>query len=85
VSTPHPDSAGAVFAAFAVSVGAYVVLSHDASPDGRTIALETGTLDCTVIAAVQIASERIRRLTSCRGPFRAAVGPSWQPQAVQEH
>ena len=54
------------------------------SPDGRTIAFETGA-HCTVIATVQIASERIRRLTSCTGPFRAAVGPSWQPQAVHEH
>jgi Tol biopolymer transport system component len=52
------------------------------SPDGRSIVLETGELDCTVVATVRIASPGLRRLTSCTGPFRAAVGPSWQPDAV---
>ena len=54
------------------------------SPDGRTIAFETGELDCTVVATVQIATGHVRRLTSCTGPFRASVGPSWQPQAAQK-
>ncbi len=54
------------------------------SPDGRSIAFETGELDCTVVATVQIATGHVRHLTSCNGPFRASVGPSWQPQAAQE-
>jgi Tol biopolymer transport system component len=54
------------------------------SPDGRTIALETGALDCTVVATVQIATGHVRRLISCTGPFRASVGPSWQPQVAQK-
>jgi TolB protein len=50
------------------------------SPDGRSIALETGELDCTFIATVQIATGPVRRLTFCTsGPFRASVAPSWQP------
>lgn len=53
------------------------------SPDGWTIALETGALDCTVVATVQIATGHVRRLTSCTGPFRASVGPSWQPRVAQ--
>jgi len=53
------------------------------SPDGRTIAFETGALDCTVIATVQIATGHLRRLTSCTRAFPASVGPSWQPEAVQ--
>ena len=54
------------------------------SPDGRTIAFETGELDCTVVATAQIATRHVRRLTSCSGPFRASVGPSWQPQVTEE-
>lgn len=54
------------------------------SPDGRSIALETGTLECTVIATVEIRTGSLRRLTPCTGPFRASVGPSWQPQAYEE-
>jgi Tol biopolymer transport system component len=54
------------------------------SPDGRTIAVETGELDCTVVATVQISTRHVRRLTSCTGPFRASVAPSWQPQAAQK-
>ena len=54
------------------------------SPDGRSIVLETGDLDCTVIATVGIASRRVHRLTSCTGPFRASVGPSWQPQVAEK-
>jgi Tol biopolymer transport system component len=54
------------------------------SPDGRSIAFETGELDCTVVATAQIATGQVRRLTSCTGPFRASVGPSWQPQAAQK-
>jgi Tol biopolymer transport system component len=50
------------------------------SPDGRSIVLETGELDCTVVATVRVAKAQLRRLTSCIGPFRASVGPSWQPQ-----
>jgi Tol biopolymer transport system component len=49
------------------------------SPDGRSIVLETGELDCTVVATIRVAKPQLRRLTSCTGPFRAAVGPSWQP------
>jgi Tol biopolymer transport system component len=52
------------------------------SADGRSIVLETGELDCTVVATVRIASPKLRRLTSCTGPFRASVGPAWQPDAV---
>jgi len=51
------------------------------SPDGRRIAFETGSLDCTVVATVGVNSRDRRRLTSCMGPFRAAVAPSWQPRA----
>jgi len=54
------------------------------SPDGRTIAFETGELDCTVVATAQIATGHLRRLTSCTGPFRASVGPSWQPQVAEK-
>jgi len=54
------------------------------SPDGRTIALETGELDCTVVATFQVATEHLRRLTSCTGASRASVGPSWQPRAAEE-
>ena len=54
------------------------------SPDGRSIAFETGELDCAVVATVQVATGHVRRLTSCSGPFRASVGPSWQPRATQE-
>ena len=54
------------------------------SPDGRTIAFETGELDCTVVATAQIATGHVRRLTSCSGPFRASVGPSWQPQVAEK-
>ena len=54
------------------------------SPDGRSVAFETGELDCTVVATVQIATGRVRHLSSCTGPFRASVGPSWQPQADQK-
>ena len=54
------------------------------SPDGRTVAVETGELDCTVVATVETATGDLRRLTSCTGPFRASVGPSWQPQAAQQ-
>jgi Tol biopolymer transport system component len=50
------------------------------SPDGRSIVLETGDLDCTVVATVRVVKAQLRRLTSCIGPFRASVGPSWQPQ-----
>jgi TolB protein len=51
------------------------------SPDGRYIALESGSLDCTVVASVDVESKHQRRLTTCVGPFRAAVAPSWQPRA----
>ena len=51
------------------------------SPDGQSIVLETGALDCTVVATVRIRSPELRRLTACTGPFRASVGPSWQPDA----
>jgi len=54
------------------------------SPDGRSIVLETGELDCTAVATVRIATRELRRLTSCTGPFRASVGPSWQPDAVSD-
>lgn len=53
------------------------------SPDGRSIVFETGDLDCTVVATLRVASRHVRRLTACTGPFRASVGPSWQPQAAQ--
>jgi Tol biopolymer transport system component len=52
------------------------------SPDGRSIVFETGDLDCTVVATLRLTSRNVRRLTSCTGPFRASVAPSWQPQAV---
>jgi TolB protein len=51
------------------------------SPDGRYIALESGSLDCTAVATVDVESKHQRRLTTCVGPFRAAVAPSWQPRA----
>ena len=54
------------------------------SPDGQSIVVETGELDCTVVATVQITSPELRRLTSCTGPFRASVGPSWQPDAASD-
>ena len=54
------------------------------SPDGRNIAFETGSFDCTVVATIGVANRSQRRLTSCVGPFRAAVGPSWQPQAQRD-
>ena len=54
------------------------------SPDGRSIAFETGELNCTVVATAQIATGNERRMTSCTGPFRASVAPSWQPQAAQK-
>ena len=53
------------------------------SPDGRSIAFETGEFDCTVVATLQTTGP-VRRLTSCTGLFRASVGPSWQPEAAQK-
>jgi Tol biopolymer transport system component len=52
------------------------------SPDGRSLALETGELDCTVVASVRIANPELRRLTACSGPSRLSVAPSWQPDAA---
>jgi Tol biopolymer transport system component len=50
------------------------------SPDGRTIAFETAEgRNCTVIGRAEVATGAVRHVTSCRGPFRASVGPAWQP------
>jgi Tol biopolymer transport system component len=50
------------------------------SPDGRTIAFETSpSRDCTAVVLVGAGGGAVRRLTSCRGYFRVALAPAWQP------
>lgn len=50
------------------------------SADGRTIAFETSpTPECTAIHLVDVASARVRPLTSCTKKRDSALAPSWQP------
>ena len=49
------------------------------SPDGQTIAFETSpTPECTAIHVVDVASARVRPLTSCTKKRDSALAPSWQ-------
>ena len=53
------------------------------SPDGRTIAFETSPSRlCTALALVDVASGRIRPLTTCTRPRESALSPAWQPDAT---
>jgi len=50
------------------------------SPDGQTIAFETSpALECTAIHQVDVASGRVRPVTSCTRKRDSALSPSWQP------
>jgi len=51
------------------------------SPDGLTIAFETSpAVECTAIHSVDVASGRVRPLTSCTRKSYSAQAPSWQPR-----
>lgn len=53
------------------------------SPDGRTIAFETSPSRlCTALALVDVASGRIRPLTTCTRRRESALSPAWQPDAT---
>jgi TolB protein len=55
------------------------------SPDGRTIAFETSPSRlCTAVSLVDVASGRIRPLTSCTSPRESALSPAWQPDTRAE-
>ncbi len=52
------------------------------SPDGRTIAFETSpTIECSAVHLLDIASGRVKPLTSCTRRRDSAVAPTWQPLA----
>jgi Tol biopolymer transport system component len=55
------------------------------SPDGSAIAFESSSApDCTGVAVVELTTTAVRRLTTCTGPFRLALAPSWKPAAGGE-
>ncbi len=61
---------------------AYSSYSLSWSPDGRTIAFETSpTIECSAVHLVDIASRRVKPLTSCTRRRDSAVAPTWQPLA----
>jgi Tol biopolymer transport system component len=52
------------------------------SPDGKTIAFETSPSRlCTAISLVDVASGKIRPLTSCTRLRESTLSPAWQPDA----
>ena len=53
------------------------------SPGGRTIAFETSPSRlCTAISLVDVASRRVRPLTSCTRPRESSLSPAWQPDTT---
>ncbi len=55
------------------------------SPDGRTIAFETSPSRlCTAISLLDVATGRVRPLTSCTRPRESALSPTWQPDTTAE-
>jgi Tol biopolymer transport system component len=89
------DGRGAIFVMKPDGSGQRLVLSprHFASgpyslswsPDGRSLAFETSSmLGCTSISTVNLETNNVHAMTSCKKPREASVAPSWQPARASE-